>query len=98
MSEKDRVILTPNACFDHDLDNYYIEIELPGVDKEHIELTVAEQSVCVVGSRDDSELLGCWYLAHKVVEGKTKARYENGLLKITIPLQQAPKGKKIQIE
>lgn len=29
MSEKDRVILTPGACFDHDLENYYIEVELP---------------------------------------------------------------------
>lgn len=41
MSEKDRVLLTPGACFDHDLENYYIEVELPGVDKEHIEVTVS---------------------------------------------------------
>jgi HSP20 family molecular chaperone IbpA len=98
MSEKDKVILTPSACFDHDLEKYYIEVELPGVDKEHIELTVAEQSVCVAGLRDDAELLGCWYLAHKVVEDKARAKYTNGLLTITIPLQQAPKGKKIKIE
>jgi HSP20 family molecular chaperone IbpA len=96
--EKDRVVLTPSACFDHDLENYYVEVELPGVAKGHIEVTVSEQSVCVVGSRDDAELLGCWYLAHKVIEDKAKAKYENGLLSITIPLQQAPKGKKIEIE
>ncbi len=98
MSEKNRVILTPGACFDHDLENYYITVELPGVDKGHIEVTVSEQSVCVAGSRDDAELLGCWYLAHKVNEGKAKAKYENGMLYITVPLQQPPKGKKIKIE
>ena len=49
MSEKERVILTPGACFDHDLENYYIEVELPGVDKEHIEVTVSEQSICIAG-------------------------------------------------
>lgn len=98
MSERDSVILTPIACFDHNLGNYYIEVELPGVDKEHIELTFAEQNVCVVGSGDDAELLGCWWLAHEVVEDKAKAKYENGLLTITIPLQQTPKGKKIKIE
>lgn len=100
MPKKDnnRVILTPNACFDHDLENYYVEVELPGVAKGHIEVTVSEQSVCVVGSRDDAELLGCWYLAHKVIEDKARAKYENGLLSITIPMQQAPKGKKIKIE
>jgi HSP20 family molecular chaperone IbpA len=96
--DKDRVILTPGACFDHDLENYYIEVELPGVAKGHIEVTVSEQSVCVVGSRDDAELLGCWYLAHKVIEDKARAKYENGMLSIIIPLQQAPKGKKIKIE
>lgn len=98
MSENDRVILTPGACFGHDLENYHIEVELPGVAKGHIEVTVSEQSVCVAGSRDDAELLGCWYLAHKVIEDKAKAKYANGLLTITVPMQQAPKGKKIKVE
>jgi HSP20 family protein len=98
MPKKEKIILTPGACFDHDLENYYIEVELPGVEKENIEVTVSEQSLCISGSRDDAELLGCWYLAHKVNENKAKAKYSNGLLSITIPLQQPPKGKKIKIE
>jgi HSP20 family molecular chaperone IbpA len=98
VSEKDRVILTPGACFNHDLENYYIEVELPGVDKGHIELTVSEQGICVAGSREDAELLGCWYLGHKVNEDKARAKYGNGMLYVTIPLQQPPKGKKIKIE
>jgi HSP20 family molecular chaperone IbpA len=98
VSKKDRTIITPRTCFNHDLENYYIEVELPGVDKNHVELTVSEQGICVAGSRDDAELLGCWYLVHKVNEKKAKAKYKNGMLYVTIPLQQPPKGKKIKIE
>jgi HSP20 family protein len=98
VSEKDRVVLTPAACFGHDLENYYVDIELPGVDKGHIELTVSEQSICVAGSREDSDLFGCWYLAHKVNENKAKAKYSNGMLSVVIPLQQPPEGIKIKIE
>jgi HSP20 family protein len=93
MSEKTLPVITPAACFSHDLEKYYI-----GVDKGHIELTVSEQGVCVAGSREDSEFLGCWYLGHKVIEDKAKAKYTNGMLYVTIPLKEAPKGKKIKIE
>ena len=98
MSEKGAVIITPRACFNHDLENYYIEVELPGVDKGHIELTVSEQGICVAVSREDAEFLGCWYLGHKVNEDEAKAKYKNGMLYVKIPLQQPPKGKKIKIE
>ena len=70
MSERRRPVFTPGACFDHDLENDYIEVELPGVDKGHIEVSVSEQSICVVGSREDVDLLGCWYLGHSVNEDK----------------------------
>lgn len=90
--------MTPNACFSHDQDNYHIEIELPGVDKGHIELTVSEQGICVAGSREDDEFLGCWFLGHKVNEDGSKAKYQNGLLRVTIPLRKPLKGKKIPIE
>jgi HSP20 family molecular chaperone IbpA len=37
-------------------------------------------------------------LAHAVDENKAKAKFENGLLKIEIPLKAPLKGKRIQIE
>jgi len=98
MSERKRPVFTPGACFDHDLENYYVEVELPGVDKGHIEVSVSEQGICVVGSREDVDLLGCWYLGHAVNEDKAKAKYDNGMLHVTIPLKKPPKGKKIPIE
>lgn len=99
MSEKEtKPVLTPTVCFDHDLENYYVQVELPGVKKKDIELSISEQSFCVRASREDIDLMGCWYLAHSVNEDKAKAEYDNGLLNVTIPLEKPLKGKKIPIE
>lgn len=98
MSEKTKPVLTPVVWSDHDLENYYIQVDLPGVKKEDIELGVSEQSFCVRGSREDIDYLACYYLAHPVDEDKAKAKYERGLLSIMIPLKKPLKGKKIPIE
>lgn len=83
---------------DHDQKNYHIQVELPGVKKENIKLSVSAQSFCVQGTREDIDLLGCYVLAHPVNENKTKAKFENGLLNVMIPMKKPLKGKKIPIE
>ena len=55
-------------------------------------------SVCVEAARDDVVYLGCFSLAHAVDENKAKAKFDNGLLKIEVPLKAPIKGKRIQIE
>jgi HSP20 family protein len=97
MSEERPVIL-PTATFFHDDKEYSIDFELPGVDKEHIELAVSSQSLCLTGSRDDADYSGCYTLAHEVEEDKAEAKYENGLLRLKIPLKKPVEGKKVQIQ
>ncbi len=98
-TEEDTVtVVTPEVCFDHDDKAYFIDVELPGVDKEHIDLSVGPQSLCIEAARDDVNYLGCFTLAHAVDETKAKAKFENGLLKIEIPLKAPIKGKRIPIE
>jgi len=96
--KKTKPVSAPTVHVDHDLDNYYIQVELPGVKKEEIELSISDQSFCVKGPREDIVLLGCYVLAHPVNEEKAKAKFENGLLGVMIPLKKPLKGKKIQIE
>jgi len=96
--EETTTVVTPDVCIDHDDKTFYIDVELPGVDKEHIDLQVGEQSVCVEAARGDIVYLGCFSLAHTVDENKAKAKFENGLLQIEIPLKSPLKGKRIQIE
>ena len=96
--EETTAVVSPEVCIDHDDKSYYIDIELPGVDKEHVDLSVGEQSLCVEAARDDVIYLGCLSLAHTVDETKAKAKFENGLLKVQIPLKAPIKGKRIKIE
>jgi HSP20 family protein len=90
--------LAPVMYMDHDDKNYYIQVELPGVKKEDAELEVSDQSFCVRGERADIELLGCYILMHAVNAEKAKAKFDNGLLNIEIPIKKILKGKKIAIE
>jgi HSP20 family protein len=90
--------LAPIMYMDHDDKNYYIQVELPGVKKEDAELEVSDQSFCVRGERRDVELLGCYILTHAVNAEKVKAKFDNGLLSIEIPIKKILKGKKIAIE
>jgi len=90
--------LTPNAFMDHDKKFYYIQVELPGVKKEDIELSVSDQSFCVRAPREDIEYLGCYVLAHVADTDATKAKFENGLLSMEIPLKKLQKEKKVIIE
>jgi HSP20 family protein len=94
----ERVVINPNASFYHNEKEYTIEFELPGVDKEHIEVEVSNQSLCVTGSRDDFDYSGCYMLAHEVDENKAEAKYENGLLQLRIPLKQPAEGKKVKVQ
>jgi HSP20 family protein len=87
----------PVMYMDHDDKNYYIQVELPGVKKEDAELEISDQSFCVRGQRADIELLGCYVLTHAVNAEKAKAKFDNGLLSIEIPIKKILKGKKITI-
>jgi HSP20 family protein len=96
--EETTTVVTPDIGIDHDDNSYYIEVELPGVAKEHVDLSIGEQSLCVEAARDDVIYLGCFTLVHAVDESKAKAKFENGLLKIEIPLKAPIKGKRIKID
>ncbi len=97
MSEE-RPVMVPNASFCHDDKEYTVDFELPGVDKEHIEVEVGSQSLCVTGSRDDADFSGCYMLAHEVDKDKAEAKYENGLLRLKLPLKKPVEGKKVEIQ
>jgi len=96
--KKDKPTMTPKAYMDHDEKLYYIEVELPGVKKSDIELSVSDQSFCIRAPREEIEFLGCYVLAHLADTNAAKAKFENGLLAIEIPLKKAKKEKKVTVE
>lgn len=97
-TKSEKPTMAPNAFMDHDEKFYYIQVELPGVKKEDIELSVSDQSFCVRAPRSDIEFLGCYVLAHLADTDSTKAKFDNGLLSMEIPLKKTQKEKKVQID
>lgn len=98
MAEKTKVTVAPSTCVDHDWEKYYVEVELPRVDKKDIELELGEQTFCVWAPREDIEYSGCYYLANPVNVDRAEATYESGLLKITVPLKQPFRGRKVLVK
>lgn len=90
--------MTPDVIIDHDDKAFYIDVELPGVARDHVELSVGENSICVEAEREDAVYLGCFSLAHSVDEDKAKAKFDNGLLRIMVPLKAPLRAKLIKIE
>ena len=86
--KKVKAAMAPTMYMDHDEKNYYIQVEVPGVKKEDVTLEVSDQSLCVKGSRENVDLLGCYILAHAVNGENAKAKFDNGLLNVQIPIKK----------
>lgn len=93
-----KVQILPSVCVDHDLEKFHIEIEIPGVKKEDIDLEMGEASFCIRAPKEDIEYSACYTLAHDVDTGKVTAKFDNGLLTINAPFKSAIGGTKITVE
>ncbi len=90
MSEK--VIVPPHmfACLDAAGENYVVEVDLPGVKKKDINLSMHEDIIHVQAERTDLEFHGHLHFPLKVIPKKADAKFSNGLLKVTVPLKAKP--------
>lgn len=98
-NENDQKIpVSPAAFIYHTEDEYIMEIELPGVNKEDIDVKITENTFCVKAPRKNMEYTGCWVLAHEFNADESNASYENGLLTVKVPLTETKKGKEIRVD
>jgi len=97
MTQEFRPLLAPIVNIDHDRERYKIQVELPGVKKDDIDLEVSESSFCIRASRKDAEMAGCYFLAHPVDIDGVDASFDEGLLNVSIPFKIPIRGKRIDI-
>jgi HSP20 family protein len=92
----------------------FIKAELPGVDAKDLDLSITERDLVIKGERktekDEKEKdysyreisYGSFERRVLLPEGvrteELKAKFNNGLLEITVPVPAVPKAKKIEIE
>lgn len=95
-------------------DEVLVTAELPGVDKDDIEVSVGDGSITIRASTraEDREESGEYYrreistgemirtvaVPDAVDEGKCQAKFQNGLLRITLPKTERAKRKRISIQ
>ena len=107
-------IFTPAVNEKVDEKGYYLEVDLPGVKKEDIEISVNEGVLTISGERKLEKkeekdnytriesFFGRFERAFKLPADadldNIDAKYENGVLKIFIPRKSKPEGKKIEIK
>ena len=92
----------------------HLRAELPGVDPKDVDISLKDGLLCIRGERkrsqteegscyyfeemDYGKFSRCFHVPRDVDAGKINARYENGMLELTIPLSEDVKGRKIPIE
>lgn len=97
-----------------DDENLYLEAELPGLTQDRIDITVSEgDQLTVAGERQSSAPQGCiWHhqecgygrfsrtitLPVVVNADKVEARFESGVLSVTLPKSEMAKPKRIAVK
>lgn len=98
MAEK---IVSPDICVfnDENIETLNIQIELPGVDKNDIDLRFYEDGFYIVAKSEDTKYMGAYSLIFSVTPEKAIADYSNGLLTINVPYKNPfQEGVKINID
>ncbi len=98
MAEKIRFSPAICAMPDEKHENLHLEVELPGVEKENIVLTMHEDSFFIRAPTEDMEYVGSYALCCPIDMEKARAKYKNGLLSIDVPYKKPQeRGRKIAV-
>lgn len=108
-----RRLLYPPLELEDKGDNLIITAELPGIDKEAVELTVLGDTLTIAGEKKPPTENGAKYIRHErahgkfrrlvdlpysVVQDNIKATYKDGVLTITLPKTEEVKPRQISVE
>ena len=104
--------LIPVADIASSGDAYVLQVEMPGVDKNGLELTVENGELVIVGHRRRIDSIGepvyreirtndyrrVYELDPSIDTGKINGRIDQGLLTVTLPKAEAVQPRKIAVE
>ena len=93
-------------------DGYVLEAEMPGVNKDGLEITLEGNEITIVGHRSDEPVTGevlfresrlvdyrrVFELDPAVDTSKVAARMEQGVLRLTLPKSERVKPRKIAVD
>lgn len=97
----ERIRVAPEVCsyVDEEHSELNIEISLPGVRKEDIDLKMHDDSMALTAPRQDIEFVTTIAFCCPVNPDQADAEYDNGLLRIRVPFKEIMEGAvKIQVK
>ena len=113
-SGSDRAVWSPQTDLLEDDAGYLLQIDLPGIDKEKIEIVVTDGLMEVTGERMRSEVkegtgyrrierrVGTFHRSFRLPKGidstEIESSYENGVLNIRVPRSPESLPKKIEVK
>jgi len=103
--------ITPRVDLHHDNDQFVLEVEMPGVAKEGVDITVDDGKLTIVGSRASAERAGRTVYSERpraeyrrvfdldpgIDTEKISASVEQGLLTLRLHKAEAAKPRKITV-
>jgi HSP20 family molecular chaperone IbpA len=92
--EHEKIRTSPDVCsyVNRENNRLHLEISLPGVKKEKIQLKMKDDSFYLTAPRDDIEYVTTQAFCCPMNTKQAEAKYENGLLKIEVPFKDAMEG------
>jgi HSP20 family protein len=110
--EANRPFITPEVNIYENKDGYFLEAEMPGVNKPALELTLEGYTLTLVGRRQDRPASGSvvqsearpadfrrvFELDPAIDTTRINARMEQGLLTVELPKAEAVKPRKVKVE
>ncbi|KKW45652.1 MAG: Small heat shock protein (Class I) [Parcubacteria group bacterium GW2011_GWB1_56_8] len=105
-------VLTPPMDFRANDENYVWRIDLPGVEKEDIRVTIDEEGVIITALRKEPKILAvkkvrnCEYgtfqhlfaIQKDMDMGNLTAKLSNGVLDVRVPKLAGPTGRNVPVE
>src|SRR5581483_1301268 len=110
-TERATTFISPEVNIFETKDGYVLEAEMPGVNKEGLEITVEGNELTIIGRRNSEQLKAQPLFRerrlanyHRVFEldpaidaAKVSAKIEQGILTVTLPKSEKVKPRKISV-
>ena len=98
-NQEEKRVVTPIVNVNHDDDDKGLEIrvDLAGASKESVELDFGDKGFCVKAEADDFRYENCYFLGHEVKREDAKAKFDSGLLRISVPFKDTLHGHKVTV-
>ena len=100
MADEKKQVVVPVVNVKHNEDDsgLIINVELPGASKESVDLDMGDNGFCVSADAEDFRYENCYMLAHDIKPDEAKAKYNSGLLAVSVPFRETKRGHKVRIE